>query len=573
MPDSNVSATPAVEQKKAPKEPTMREPGTPPTEETLRLLGILKKEIAGKGALVKSRWDPIEKAVQKTVELDQELVDDTVKWFVAEHQLDIKEENFSISKHLVDLYSECPFFAEVSRWVRKVPAKSMKGGSPLPTAAMCYNLETDDFELRYNPRFFASLTSEQVRNVLVHELYHLIWRHITSRRRTPNVAWNISTDLAINSIIINSRKDHSSITKDVYEKHLPKRLYLPTVRPEMGDLKGATPEEKEVNEKYSDLIQKLPELKSSEAYFSTLLEFARQNGWEWGDKGIKIPGAGKKFKKKKGDGQNGESPIPGGDQPGEGDGEGDEMTDEVELDSGDVHDMWDDVPEEMRDLIEGKTKGIVERAVRKADNSPNGWGTIPSEIVGDIRASVLQVIDWKQVLRNFVGMQNRGHRVTTLKRINKRYPYVHPGTKRGYNPKMLMAVDQSGSVDDNSLEAIFGVLRDCSKRTTFTVLPFDHTVDEKNIFEWKRGTVPKIKRTRSGGTDFQSVINFVNKSENRGKWDGIIFCTDGECYKPTGTYIRTAWVIVPGRKLMFDTTDLVIQMDDNKSTIKKGAVR
>jgi len=568
MADTNIVAAPSPEKKER-KPPVIREPGIPATPETLKLLEDMKLQILRKNAFVKERWDSIERSVTKAVELDQDLVDDTVKWFVFEKDLDEKEEKFSISKHLVDLYSECPFFAEVSRWVRKVEAKTMRGGVPLPTAAMCYNLDTDDFELRYNRRFFASLTSEQVRNVLVHELYHLIWRHITSRRRSPNVAWNIATDLAINSIIINSRKDNSATTKDVYQKYLPDRLYLPTVRPEFGDLKGATPEEKMVNEKYSELIEKLPELKASESYFSTLLDFARQNGWEWGDKGIKVPGAGPKFKKKKGGDGSQSNPIPG-----QGEGEGDEMTDEVELDSGDVHDMWDDVPEEVRDLIEGKVKGIVERAVRKADNSSNGWGNIPSEIVGDIRASVLNAINWKEVLRNFVGQQNRGARITTMKRINKRYPYIHPGTKRGYTPKMLVAVDQSGSVDDQSLESVFGVLRDCSKRTSFTVLPFDHTVDEANMFEWKRGQTPKFKRVRSGGTCFQAVVDFANRDDNRGKYDAILCCTDGECYKPTGARLKMGWVIVPNRKLMFETSDLVIQMNDDKSsTIKKGSVR
>jgi len=568
MADTNIVAAPAAEKKER-KDPVMREPGTPPTPETLKMLEDMKLQILRKNAFVKERWIGIEKNVHRAVELDPDLVEDVIKWFVFEKELDEKEEKFSISKHLVDLYSECPFFAEVSRWVRKVEAKTMRGGLPLPTAAMCYNLDTDDFELRYNRRFFASLEPEQVRNVLVHELYHLIWRHITSRRRSPNVAWNIATDLAINSIIINSRKETSAISKDVYKKYLPDRLYLPTVKPEMGELKGATPEEKMVNEKYSDLIEKLPEMKASESYFSTLLDFARQNGWEWGDKGIKVPGSGPKFKKKKGD------PGGGNPMPGQGDGEGgDEMTDEVELDSGDVHDMWDDCERHVRDLIEGKVKGIVERAVRKADNSSNGWGNIPSEIVGDIRASVLNAINWKEVLRNFVGQTNRGHRVTTMKRINKRYPYIHPGTKRGYTPKMLMAVDMSGSVDDQSLESIFGVLRDCSKRTSFTVLPFDHTVAEKDMFEWKRGQTPKFKRVRSGGTCFQAVIDFVNRADNRGKFDGVIFCTDGECSKPTGTNIKIAWVIVPNRKLLFETRDLVISMNDDKtSTIKKGACR
>jgi hypothetical protein len=43
-----------------------------------------------------------------------------------------------------------------------------------------------------------------------------------------------------------------------------------------------------------------------------------------------------------------------------------------------------------------------------------------------------------------------------------------------------------------------------------------------------------------------------------------IIMTDGECSKPTSSRVKRAWIIVPGEKLLFETDELVVQMDDSK---------
>ena len=83
-------------------------------------------------------------------------------------------------------------------------------------------------------------------------------------------------------------------------------------------------------------------------------------------------------------------------------------------------------------------------------------------LVDAIRKSVSNVINWRNVLRQFVGSITRGGRATSIKRINKRYPYIHPGVKRGYEAKLLVAIDQSGSVDNEMLVEFFGMLL-CAK--------------------------------------------------------------------------------------------------------------
>jgi predicted metal-dependent peptidase len=229
-----------------------------------------------------------------------------------------------------------------------------------------------------------------------------------------------------------------------------------------------------------------------------------------------------------------------------------------------MHDFWDQVPEDEKEMMQEKMKGILRGAVRRADNEQNGWGSIPADLQKALRSYIDDRVDWDTALRQFVGSFQRGKRANTFKVINRRTPYVHPGTKRTHLPNIAVAVDQSGSVDDEQLQLVFGVLGSLAKRVTFTVIPFDSVVHEKGIFEWKKGSLPPVKRVATGGTDFKVVCDYINDGK-AGKVDGYIVITDGECYDPGHTKLRRAWVITPGHRLGFPTKDLVISMDNKRA--------
>ena len=240
-----------------------------------------------------------------------------------------------------------------------------------------------------------------------------------------------------------------------------------------------------------------------------------------------------------------------------------------DLDSLDDHSTWDDLPEEMKELVKGKVKAIVDRAVKAADAQANGWGNIPAELREQIRASVTPVVNWRNVLRQFVGNLARGERANSIKRINKRFPYIHPGTKRGYVAKLLVAIDQSGSVDDTQLAIFFSELAALTKKVSVTILPFDCSADLKDSFEWKKGAKVEAKRVRGGGTDFNAPTRILNDPKNRGRWDGMLILTDGECNKPSPSRIKRGWVLGPGCKLHFPTDEITISVDPNPQ--KSGA--
>ncbi len=486
-------------------------------------------KLAEKHLLNPSRVDEVVRLLKSGTSEDNIIKSETV-W------LDARASKWDLDREAVSWIQCSIFMAEFSRWIRK-RAASKHGAHDVGTAAACYNPKTEEVEIIYNPRFMASIAEERQGNgveprgamVNEHEQFHLMLQHVTSRRREPHSLWNIATDLAINSLILRG---------DTPSRGAPCLLYPGVIS--KGPIDPAMPAEvKEAREKLSKIIFELPQEQASEWYFNKLKSESEKQGYSWGKKGMKVPGAPK---------------------PGE-DGEGDEGW-MLYGDGG--HGGWDDIPEELRDIVEGKIKHALRKAASKADSSPSGWGNMPSELREEIRAYAFGSVDWKAVLRNFCGNLRTGERSRSIKRVDRRFPYVHPGLKRGRNPSVLVLVDQSGSVDDEQLSRIFGALDGLSRKMSFYVVPFDHTVAVADGFEWKRGQKPALQRVRGGGTSFDAAVAFANDPRNRGRFEGVIIASDGECSQPMACRSKLCWIITPGHKLMFKPrkNEILVQMSE-----------
>lgn len=432
---------------------------------------------------------------------------------------------FNIDMHLVILQNDEPFFCEISRHIKKIPTDDPR----CPTAAIAYLPAADEIVMYYNVKFFSGLSNKEIRNVLVHEFYHSIFGHVTARMHEPHVLWNIGTDCGINSILVSNNARVTNTSND--DRILPAGCVVPGQWVVHSDGRSLTKEEK-MRAKLADFIAKLPPLKASEWYFNALADFCRENDIDPNDTkslwqsltGMMMGGRG---------GQ-------------------------VTLDN---HDGWGDVPEELREYVESKIKEYIEKATRHADSRSDGWGSVPMDIREEIRRSVSNLINWKSVLRQFVGTLARGNRMTSIKRINRCYPYIHPGTKRGYEVKLLVAMDQSGSVYNEMLEEFFGVLASLTKKVSIDVLYFDCGADEKEIFTWRKGQNVPTLRKRCGGTDFNAPTNVANDSKNRKRWDGMLILTDGLAPQPVPSRIKRGWVLGKGCKLEFETHEVQVCMD------------
>ena len=381
---------------------------------------------------------------------------------------------FDLNMHTARLLMDEPFFASISRRIDK------RASTAIPTAGVMVNPDTAQFEMLYNPAFFADLTDLERTDVLKHEFYHVIFQHVTDRLPADvNMKlWNVATDLAINSHLHNL--------------------------PEGGLIPG------EPDTPFADL----PKGESAEWYMANMPEFDQGQKGEGGEQ-------------EGSDGQGGER----GSNPGSGDGVPDSLDD---------HSGWGQCNQEVKEMAKERLKEAVKKAANEASKS-QGWGSVSSKVRSDILKSFETKIDWKKVLRYFVKTSQRADRSSSIKRINRRYAYVHPGRKANRVAKVAVSIDQSGSVSDEMLSMFFAELAKLSAVAEFVVIPFDTQVDEKLVYTWKKGQRKEAERVLSGGTCFNAPTEYVN---DKG-FDGHIILTDLCAPKPKASKCQRMWMTTP----------------------------
>jgi predicted metal-dependent peptidase len=395
--------------------------------------------------------------------------------------------SFDLKLHAYRLLMDEPFFAALSRKIEK------RADYGIPTAGVRVDPDSAQFEMVYNPDFFAKLPEEQVRGVLKHEFYHLIFEHVTSRKPegVPHKAWNIAADLAINSHL---------------QGELPENCCMPGVGP----------------------FEDLPLGKTAEWYLANL---PKNDEGESGGSGS-------------GDG---------------GEGEGDPQDGNF-----DDHSGWDDAADSPQQqaanqMAKERLKNAMKDAAKEASQSAKGWGSVSGEVKEDILKRLESKVDWRKVLRYFIKTSQRASRRSSVKRINKRYAYIHPGKKVLRQAKIAIAIDQSGSVSDEMLSAFFGELNSLAKLAEFTVVPFDTNVDESKVYVWKKGKSQAAERVLCGGTCFNAPTEYVN-SQN---FDGVIILTDMEAPKPKACKAQRMWMTDArgASRPYFKTNEKVIAID------------
>tara|TARA_R110001583_G_scaffold117029_1_gene267937 strand:+ start:5110 stop:6159 length:1050 start_codon:yes stop_codon:yes gene_type:complete len=226
----------------------------------------------------------------------------------------------------------------------------------------------------------------------------------------------------------------------------------------------------------------------------------------------------------------------------------------------DDHSGWPDesVGSQMPQIAAEKLKDMVKESVEKAEKT-NNWGSVPYDMREEIQKIIKVTISPESVLRYFIKTSSKSNRVSTVRRINPRYPYIHPGRKSRKVANIAISIDQSGSVDDNMLQTFFSFLNKFASIATFTVVPFDSTVCEEAIYVWKKGETRKWERVRYGGTNFDAPTDWVN----RRSFDGHIVITDMQASKPIASKCQRMWITDSRNKKYqwFQTNEKVLAID------------
>jgi predicted metal-dependent peptidase len=206
-----------------------------------------------------------------------------------------------------------------------------------------------------------------------------------------------------------------------------------------------------------------------------------------------------------------------------------------------------------------RLKDIIRKASEECAKN-NSWGSVSSSTRTKIMKVLETKIDWKKVLRYFVKASQRANRSSSIKRINRRYAYIHPGKKSNRVAKVAISIDQSGSVDDTMLGKFFAELNKLAEIAEFTVIPFDTRVDEDLIWVWKKGMKVEKERVMCGGTCFNAPTEYVN---SHGGFDGHIVLTDMCAPKPKRSKCQRMWMTTPehAKRPYFQPSEKMVVID------------
>lgn len=361
-------------------------------------------------------------------------------------RMDSKEPDHFRNEHerldwiITNMVIDDRFVHEILMMMRKIPYRL------IPT--MGVRVEGSSIILRYNPEFVGVLTNAELRGVITHEIYHVVFHHCT--RRMPEDPkelglYNKAFDLAINCLIPQDALRHLP-QNDNFKPLMPKNFGFP-----------------------NDL--------SSEQY----LQLLKEKGDD---------GKGKS-------GKNGKSKGPYGSSQG---GDDEEKSPEDQNGGFDDHSGWQE-----SEIADAKVRNKVESLA--ADERV--WGKTPGALKEMIIAAQRSQVKWTKYLRHHLGQLISSRPEPTMKRPNKRFGYPYCGTKRQHMDRKLVAIDTSGSIGDEELAQFLVEINKLAEIQPVDLVLFDDGIKGPAVpFEKKRA---HYEFTGRGGTDFTEVMEYASK--------------------------------------------------------------
>jgi predicted metal-dependent peptidase len=194
-----------------------------------------------------------------------------------------------------------------------------------------------------------------------------------------------------------------------------------------------------------------------------------------------------------------------------------------------VENLTESEKEALRVQIEHTIENIAEE-IKKSQ------GTIPAEIDQLISGFVKPkpAFNYNKYIRNFVGNSNKFFIKSTKVKENQRFPGQPKIVLKPLN-KMLVLVDESGSVSEKELYDFLNEIYHLQKKTDIEIRAFDTKVSD--IVKYKGNN--EFPRTQCGGTSFTVAVEYFNES----KYQSCIIFTDGHAETPPKCNKRLLWVI------------------------------
>jgi predicted metal-dependent peptidase len=123
---------------------------------------------------------------------------------------------------------------------------------------------------------------------------------------------------------------------------------------------------------------------------------------------------------------------------------------------------------------------------------------------------------------------------------SRRYGFLYMGSRHRLRTRLLVAVDVSGSIDDDDLDKAFSAVNRLFQYgvESIDVLQFDTEITGPVTTIRKRR--PRVAITGRGGTSFAPVLAYIDEHPD---YDGLIVITDGVAPRPEAPHNRRTRVL------------------------------
>ena len=211
------------------------------------------------------------------------------------------------------------------------------------------------------------------------------------------------------------------------------------------------------------------------------------------------------------------------------------------MDTVDDHSSWRDfknMSEAEKKLVEGQ---IDAQAKQTAEYCKNRMpGSIPGHLknyIDSLFEILPPVFDWRKYFRRVIGNSIKSYIKSTRYKPSFRFK-GSPGNILKFKPKILVAVDTSGSVGDDDLKEFFSEIHNVYRAgVQVDVVEFDTTITHNFTY---KGKSDKIEIHGRGGTDVSEVIEFYKKEPT---YSTLIVFTDGYLNVDFKHIRNLVWVI------------------------------
>lgn len=196
----------------------------------------------------------------------------------------------------------------------------------------------------------------------------------------------------------------------------------------------------------------------------------------------------------------------------------------------------EDVPHVNEQALKSRLHEITDEAYQK--------GEVPEGLFGELDEPFYKraQIDWKSMFKRFLTGRGRMQTRATYKRVSRRFDN-YPGARRSVGLRVLVALDESGSISNEQLKTFLHELNEVNRITNAEILvtEFDMECTKPKPAEEYRHV---RQRDKKGGTDFRPVFALADSLQI----SLIAIFTDGEGTAPDHADQKVLWVLTKDGK-------------------------